>query len=40
MNFIVNKQNLKNVKLNYDNLTATEYQFTDTFEILQKLIRL
>lgn len=31
MNFIVNRQNLKNVKLNYNNLNATEHFFTDTF---------
>lgn len=31
MDFIVNRQNLKNVKLNYDNINATEYFFTDTF---------
>ena len=31
MDFIVNRQNLKNVKLNYDNLNASEHYFTDTF---------
>lgn len=31
MNFIVSRQNLKNVKINYDNICATEYFFTDTF---------
>lgn len=31
MDFIVNRQNLKNVKLNYDNINATEHSFCDTF---------
>lgn len=37
MKFIVNKQNLKNVKLKYDNITSIEHPFNDTFGNIPKV---